>query len=108
MATRLLISGLLTPLAGRDRFSFQEARPKARHVSAIPASTRLPTGNMVYEYPVQPAEFTTLETGGPDHDFMVEAIIFQGGRQWVPDGKTPRNFIRHRFNQIQKTLACLI
>ncbi|MDF1816565.1 MAG: hypothetical protein P1V20_30465 [Verrucomicrobiales bacterium] len=56
-------------------------------------------GNMVYEYPVQPAEFTTLETGGPDHDFFVGAIIFQGGRKWYPDGKSSRNYIRHKFPQ---------
>jgi len=56
-------------------------------------------GNMVYEYPVQPAEFTTLATGGPDHEFQVDSIIFQGGRQWYPDGVKARNFIRHRFSQ---------
>lgn len=56
-------------------------------------------GNMVFEYPVQPAEFTTLATGGPDHDFGVEAVIFQGGRNWAEEGEKPRNFIRHRFSQ---------
>lgn len=56
-------------------------------------------GNLVYEYPVQPAEFTTLATGGPDHGFQTGAIIFQGGRSWLPDGKKPRNFIRHQFSQ---------
>ncbi|MAS94882.1 MAG: hypothetical protein CMO55_16930 [Verrucomicrobiales bacterium] len=56
-------------------------------------------GNLVYEYPVQPAEFTTLATGGPDHGYQVGAIIFQGGRSWLPDGQKPRNFIRHLFSQ---------
>ncbi|MEM6822854.1 MAG: TraM recognition domain-containing protein [Verrucomicrobiota bacterium] len=56
-------------------------------------------GNMVYEYPVQPAEFTNLATGGPDHDYRVGAVIFQGGRNWIPDGKERRNFIRHHFSQ---------
>lgn len=56
-------------------------------------------GSLVFEYPVQPGEFTTLATGGPDHDFQTEAIIFQGGRCWYPDGEKPRNFIRHRFFQ---------
>jgi len=55
--------------------------------------------NMVFEYPVQPAEFTMLATGGPDHDFEVESIIFQGGRNWSPNGEKPRNFIRHSFSQ---------
>lgn len=56
-------------------------------------------GNLVYEYPVQPAEFTTLATGGPDHGYRVGAIIFQGGRSWLPDGQKSRNFIRHSFSQ---------
>lgn len=63
------------------------------------SSNQTAGGNLVYEYPVQPAEFTTLATGGPDHGYQVGAIIFQGGRSWLPDGQKPRNFIRHLFSQ---------
>ncbi len=56
-------------------------------------------GSMVFEYPVQPAEFTTLATGGPDHSFLVDSIIFQGGRSWIIGSEERRNFIRHRFPQ---------
>lgn len=47
-------------------------------------------GSMVFEYPVQPAEFTTLSSGGPDHDFLVDSIVFQGGRSWLLDSKEYR------------------
>lgn len=55
-------------------------------------------GSLIFEYPVQPAEFTTLATGGPDHDFNVDSIIFQGGRSWKVEDDT-RNYIRHQFSQ---------
>jgi hypothetical protein len=59
-------------------------------------------GSLIFEYLVQPQEFTLLRTGGAELDFKVEAIIFQGGRGWqVPhrDKVTTRNFIRHTFPQ---------
>ncbi len=58
-------------------------------------------GTLVYDYPVQPAEFTVLSTGGPDHRFEVGSIVFQGGRQWYPNGTKPRNFMRHSFSQLR-------
>ena len=61
-------------------------------------------GSLVLEFVVQPQEFTMLRNGGKDNGFMVDAIIFQGGRRWnvIEDGKTVvRNFIRHGFNQIE-------
>lgn len=59
--------------------------------------------SMTMEYTVQPQEFTMLRNGGPDNDFLVDAVIFQGGRRWnvLEKGKTvTRNFIRHSFNQL--------
>lgn len=59
-------------------------------------------GSLVFEFLVQPQEFTMLRTGGLEADFCVDAVIFQGGRRWqVPDKSkmTARNFIRHVFPQ---------
>lgn len=41
-----------------------------------------------FEYEVPPQEFTRLGKGGPLHDFMVEAIVFQNGRVFAHSGKT--------------------
>lgn len=59
-------------------------------------------GSMVFEYLVQPQEFTTLRTGGVESGFEVDSIIFQGGRRWfVPESTKPTtaNYIRHSFSQ---------
>ena len=59
-------------------------------------------GSLVFEYLVQPQEFTMLRTGGEEADYRVESVIFQGGRRWlVPtkDKKTVQNYIRHSFPQ---------
>lgn len=59
-------------------------------------------GSMVVEYVVQPQEFTMLRTGGPESEFRVDAVIFQGGRRWLGNRKgepTALNHIRHQFSQ---------
>ena len=60
-------------------------------------------GSLVFEYPVQPQEFTMLRTGGPECDWQADAVIFQGGRRWVVPAKDNQtktlNFIRHGFPQ---------
>ncbi len=59
-------------------------------------------GSMVFEYLVQPQEFTTLRTGGAECEFQVDSIIFQGGRRWViPTKSKPalQNYLRHVFQQ---------
>ena len=59
-------------------------------------------GSLVFEYLVQPQEFTMLRTGGPECDFQVDSIIFQGGRRWlatVKEKDVTQNFIRHVFPQ---------
>lgn len=48
------------------------------------------------DFEVLPKEFTSLAKGGPDHDFRVEAIAFQGGRTW---NATQKNHIKVVFNQ---------
>jgi hypothetical protein len=60
-------------------------------------------GSIVFEYTVQPQEFTMLRTGGEECGLAVDAVLFQGGRRWVTaekNQKTPRNFIRHAFPQV--------
>jgi type IV secretory pathway TraG/TraD family ATPase VirD4 len=60
-------------------------------------------GNLVFEFLVQPQEFTMLHTGGEESEFKVDAVMFQGGRRWqIPDKAktTPRNYIRPVFPQI--------
>lgn len=60
-------------------------------------------GSMVFEYLVQPQEFTTLRTGGREANRQVDAIIFQGGRRWINDTATKptaQNYIRHSFKQV--------
>ncbi|MCB9918576.1 MAG: type IV secretory system conjugative DNA transfer family protein [Planctomycetes bacterium] len=44
-----------------------------------------------YELEIQPTEFAALRTGGPEHDFLVDAVVFQSGRTfkatkkcWMP------------------------
>lgn len=59
-------------------------------------------GSMVVEYVIQPQEFTMLRTGGPECDFKVDSILFQGGRRWLTSkrGKPAAgNHIRHVFPQ---------
>jgi hypothetical protein len=61
-------------------------------------------GSQVFEYLVQPQEFTMLRTGGEECDMKVDAILFQGGRRWIVPGKDgkPRtqNHVRHVFSQV--------
>ncbi|MBK8091541.1 MAG: TraM recognition domain-containing protein [Verrucomicrobiaceae bacterium] len=59
-------------------------------------------GSLILQYLVQPQEFTMLRTGGPECDFQVDSIIFQGGRRWlvtVKEKDVTKNFIRHVFPQ---------
>jgi type IV secretory pathway TraG/TraD family ATPase VirD4 len=54
-------------------------------------------GSDSLEYEVLPQEFTMLRKGGVENEGRVEAIVFQGGRQWKATGK---NFLRVTFRQI--------
>ena len=47
-------------------------------------------------YEILPQEFTCLRKGGYDNDRCVDAIVFQGGRQWRA---TRKNSIRVTFSQ---------
>ena len=60
-------------------------------------------GSQVFEYLIQPQEFTMLRTGGEECGLKVDGIVFQGGRRWVVSGKAGKaiqNFIRHVFPQV--------
>ncbi|MBX7210414.1 MAG: TraM recognition domain-containing protein [Verrucomicrobiaceae bacterium] len=59
-------------------------------------------GSLVFEYLVQPQEFTMLRTGGLEAEHLVDAILFQGGRRWLATARgkeVTQNFIRHVFPQ---------
>lgn len=49
-----------------------------------------------YEFEVQPKVFTQLRTGGPDNNFIVDGIVFQGGKMFKETG---RSWLPVRFNQ---------
>lgn len=49
-----------------------------------------------YEYEVQPREFTRLRTGGPGNNWLVDAIVFQNGKQFRQTGRT---WLRTSFSQ---------
>ncbi len=48
------------------------------------------------EYLVQPNEFSNLRKGGASNNLEVDAIIYQGGRQWSASGQS---FIQVTFSQ---------
>lgn len=67
-----------------------------------PGSNQSAGGSQVFEYLIQPQEFTMLKTGGPECEMQVDGIVFQGGRRWLVPGKDKpktQNFIRHTFPQ---------
>ena len=40
------------------------------------------------DFEVQPRRFTTLRRGGPNSRWLVDGIVFQGGRRFRQTGKT--------------------
>lgn len=64
-------------------------------------------GSQVFDYLIQPQEFTVLRTGGIENETLVDAVVFQGGRRWLPGGKgsKPQNYIRPVFSQNYKSAA---
>lgn len=48
------------------------------------------------DFAIQPAEFSTLRTGGPTNDCRVEAIVYKAGRTWKASQKTS---LRCSFDQ---------
>jgi len=47
---------------------------------------------------VMSADFTTLMKGGPENDFITEAIVFQGGARFIANDAEP--FLRTKFKQV--------
>jgi hypothetical protein len=47
---------------------------------------------------VEPSRFTTLKRGGPQHDFQVEAILYNGGHLF-DNGPEPLPYKLMTFNQ---------
>lgn len=54
------------------------------------------SGSEQIEYEVLPRDFTTLLKGGRDNNFIVEGILFQGGRIWPANNK---NHLHIQFDQ---------
>jgi hypothetical protein len=52
-----------------------------------------------YEFDVQPCAFTTLRTGGPAHNGIVDSIVFQNGKVFNASGK---NWLSTAFRQKQE------
>ena len=50
------------------------------------------------DYEILPREFSRLRNGGPEHDFIVDAILFRSGRAFRASGK---NYLRVQFQQEQ-------
>ena len=50
------------------------------------------------EFEVSPRAFTTLRKGGPENNFEVDSIVFQGGRRFRQSGKT---WLKVSFGQRQ-------
>ena len=53
-------------------------------------------GSDAVDWEVIPGDFQFLRSGGPQHDFEVEGIIYQAGRLWAGSGK---NYLHVTFNQ---------
>lgn len=53
--------------------------------------------NSNIDFQVQPIEFSRLSKGGPENEFRVQALIFQGGRNWKA---TNTNYLPTTFRQI--------
>ena len=60
-----------------------------------PRISRTLSGSESVEHQLLPVEFQTLASGGPEHDHIVEAIVYQSGRIW----STGRSFIKTAFSQ---------
>ena len=49
---------------------------------------------------IEPSRFQSLKRGGPENDYTVEAVVFQGGRMFrAPDGGEPLPFKILKFRQ---------
>jgi len=46
------------------------------------------SANQVIDFDLQPSEFTRLRTGGPENDWLVDAIMFRTNRLFKSTGKT--------------------
>lgn len=53
-------------------------------------------GSDSVELEILPGDFQFLRSGGPEHGFEVDSIVYQAGRLWSGSGK---NFMRVTFNQ---------
>jgi hypothetical protein len=67
-----------------------------RNVSSISVGVQQSSGlNQQLHYQVEPVEFTTLKSGGEEHNLIVEGVVTITGKKWA-DG---RNFKICQFTQ---------
>ena len=71
-----------SPQSGKD------AKPGQTSVNA--------SSQQSFDAQVAPIRFTQLKKGGPGAGFLVDAVVFQGGRRWWGTGK---NWIEASFQQ---------
>ena len=76
-------------------FSYQSQPPLADLFGRAEGST---SGGYseTFEYAVQPNEFGTMRTGGPASGFVVDALVWRGGR---PFAATGRSYLWTHFDQ---------
>jgi NAD(P)-dependent dehydrogenase (short-subunit alcohol dehydrogenase family) len=69
------------------------------------SSTNISPGGMSFgtseavDYTVPPAEFQRLRKGGPENNCVVDAYIFQAGREWPSTGES---YLKASFKQPQR------
>lgn len=83
--------------SGNSSYSAEDEANAAIGMGWLPRSGSSTAGfSEVFEYEVQPREFTRLRTGGPANGGLVDAIVFQNGRTFKESG---RNWLPVTFKQ---------
>ncbi|MBK9118165.1 MAG: hypothetical protein IPM18_00975 [Phycisphaerales bacterium] len=83
--------------SGNTSYSAEDEANAAIGMSWLPRSGSSSAGfSEVFEYEVQPREFTRLRTGGPANRGLVDAIVFQNGKVFKESG---RNWLPVTFKQ---------
>lgn len=83
--------------SGNSSYSAEDEANAAIGMGWLPRSGSSSAGfSEVFEYEVQPREFTRLRTGGPANRGLVDAIVFQNGKVFKGSG---RNWLPVTFKQ---------
>lgn len=83
--------------SGNSSYSAEDETNAAIGMGWLPRSGSSSAGfSEVFEYEVQPREFTRLRTGGPANHGLVDAMVFQNGKVFKESG---RNWLPVTFKQ---------